>query len=279
MGDGLARSVSPGHIARFAAPAGFGGRVSGPSSVRLVTEIPEHLLARSRARRQAIGQGGGDAPAADAPATGGAVEKADAPAAPAGPAPAAGLAPSKAPAPAAAAPPPPPRPEVAAALARKKMPWWATVASLCFVLWAGLFAFTLEPRQTESPAIAAGRELYGSCSGCHGASGEGGAGPAFADGAVIETFSNWEDHVEWVTVGTENWPEPTYGDTAKPLRGSGNNMPAFGQEYGGSFTEEEILLVVRYEREVIAGHGCEPTLAEATGEECAPGTEAEAAAE
>ena len=56
-------------------------------------------------------------------------------------------------------------------------------------------------------------------------------------------------------------------------------MPGFGTEHGGSYSEEEILLVVRYEREVIAEHGCEPTLAEETGEECEPGTEAEAATE
>ena len=51
---------------------------------------------------------------------------------------------------------------------------------------------------------------------------------------------------------------------------NGQPMPAFE----GTLSEEEILLVVRYEREVISGYGCEPELAEATDEECAPGTEA-----
>jgi mono/diheme cytochrome c family protein len=245
---------------------------------RFVTEIPEHLLARSKARRQAIGQDGGDAPAADAPAAGAAVEKASS-AAPAGPAGLPGLSPAKAPASPAVAPAPPPRPEVVAALTRKKMPWWATTACVTLVGWAFLFAFTLEPRETESPAIAEGRELYSPCGACHGADGGGGSGPAFADGAVIETFGAWEDQVEWVTVGSDDWPDATYGDTEKAVRGSGQSMPPFGVEHGGSYTEEQILLVVRYEREVIAGHGCEPTLAEATGEECAPGTEAEAATE
>jgi mono/diheme cytochrome c family protein len=245
---------------------------------RSVTEIPEHLLARSKARRQAIGQDGGDAPAADAPAAGAAVEKASS-AAPAGPAGLPGLSPAKAPVAPAVAPAPPPRPEVVAALTRKKMPWWATTACVTLVGWAFLFAFTLEPRETVSPAIAEGRELYSPCSACHGADGGGGSGPAFADGAVIETFAAWEDQVEWVTVGSDDWPDATYGDTAKPVRGSGQPMPGFGTEHGGAYTEEEILLVVRYEREVIAEHGCEPTLAEATGEECAPGTEAEAATE
>jgi mono/diheme cytochrome c family protein len=239
-----------------------------------VTEIPEHLLARSKARRQAIGQDGGDAPAAEVPAAGAAVEKASAAAAPAGPAAAPGLAPAKAPAAVAAAPPPPLRPEVEAALARKKMPWWATTACVSLVVWAFLFAFTLEPRETESAAIAEGRELYSPCSGCHGATGGGASGPAFTGGALIETFSAWEDQVEWVTVGSADWPEATYGDNAKPVQGVGI-MPGFGADHGDyDYTEEEILLVVRYEREVIAEHGCEPTLAEATGEECAPGTEA-----
>lgn len=241
-----------------------------------MTEIPEHLLARSKARREAIGQDAGAAPAADAPATSAAVEKASEAAAPAGPAAAAGLAPAKAPV--APAPPPaaPKRPEVLAAEARKKMPWWATAAALTLVLWAFLFTFTLEPRVTESPAIAAGRELYAPCAGCHGPTGGGGSGPAFADGAVIETFAAWEDQVEWVTVGSQDWPDATYGDNATAVGASGNIMPGFGTEHGGTYSEEEILEVVRYEREVIAGHGCEPTLAEATGEECEPGTEAAA---
>jgi len=242
-----------------------------------VTEIPEHLLARSKARRSAIGQAGGDA-GADAPAPSAAVEKsgaspaaaADAPAAPA-------LAPAKAPAPAAAAPPKPERPEVVAARTRKKIPYWAVPAVVALPLWAFLYAFTLEPPSQESPILAAGRAIYTSqCASCHGANGEGGQGPAFADGAVVETFSSFEDHVQWVTGGSNGWAEEvgdTYGDLEKPVNGyNGSDMPAFG----GVLSEEEILEVVRYEREVVSGFGCEPELAEATGEECAPGTEAAA---
>jgi mono/diheme cytochrome c family protein len=241
-----------------------------------VTEIPEHLLARSKARRSAIGQSG-DA-GADAPAPSAAVEKAGAAPAAAEAAAAPGLAPSKAPVPAAAPPPKPVRPEVAAALSRKKIPFWAIPALVALPLWAFLYAFTLEPPSQESPVLAAGRGLYASagCAGCHGATGGGGVGPAFADGAVVETFSNYEDHVQWVTLGSEGWAAEvgdTYGDPEKPVRGfNGQAMPSFG----GSLSEEEILEVVRYEREVISGFGCEPDLAEATGEECAPGTEAAA---
>jgi mono/diheme cytochrome c family protein len=85
---------------------------------------------------------------------------------------------------------------------------------------------------------------------------------------VLETFSNFEDHIAWVTLGSEGWQAErgsTYGDTGKPVLGfSGSPMPAFG----GSMSEEEIALVVRYEREVLAGGECEPELAELTGETC-----------
>jgi mono/diheme cytochrome c family protein len=243
-----------------------------------VTEIPEHLLARSKARRQAIGQ---DAGADDAPAASTEVEKAaPASAAPAGPAAAGGLSPAKAPAAVPAAPPKPKRPEVIAAESRKKIPWWAAVALVSLPLWAFLFAYTLEPPTVGlSPALSAGEEIYSSqCGTCHGPTGQGNTGPAFADGAVVETFANYEDHVQWVNLGSARWAQEvgdTYGDTAKPVLGfNGNPMPSFE----GSLSEEEILEVVRYEREIISGHGCEPDLAEATGEECAPGTEAEAAA-
>jgi mono/diheme cytochrome c family protein len=242
-----------------------------------VTEIPEHLLARSKARRQAIGQDEGGAPTADAPAASAAVEKA-APAstAPAGAAAAAGLAPAKAPAAPAVPAPAPKRPEVVAAETRKKIPWWAASSLLAFLLWAFIFAFTLEPPEAGlSPALAEGEHLYGTggagCAGCHGPQGGGGVGPAFADGAIIETFSDFNEHIEWVALGTDGWPEPTYGDTDKPV-GGGGVMPAFGD----SLSEEELALVVRYEREILGGYGCEPDLAELTGETCAPGTEAAA---
>lgn len=241
-----------------------------------MTEIPEHLLARSKARRSAIGQSGDDA-GADAPAPSAAVEKAGAAPAAAAAEATPALAPSKAPAPAAAPPPKPPRPEVVAALHRRKIPYWAVPAVVALPVWAYLYAFTLEAPTQESPVLAAGRAIYSSqCGSCHGADGQGGVGPAFADGAVVETFSSFEDHVEWVTLGSDGWAEEvgdTYGDQSKPVRGfNGQPMPAFG----GSLSEEEILEVVRYEREVISGFGCEPELAEATGEECAPGTEAAA---
>jgi len=220
-----------------------------------LTEIPEHLLARSKARRQAIGQDEGAAPAADAPSA--AVEPA-----------AAAPAPAKAPAAAPPAPPKPKRPEVVAAETRRKIPWWAVPAVAGLPVWALIYGFTLEPPTEESLLTSEGAALYSSagCASCHGASGGGGVGPAFAGGAIIETFSNYEDHIRWVSLGSEGWASevgPTYGDTQKPVGGAGI-MPAFG----GSLTEEQIALVVRYEREILGGGECEPELAELTGEPC-----------
>lgn len=243
-----------------------------------MTEIPEHLLARSKARRDAIGQSGGDTGGGDAATPSTAVEKAESAAPAASPAATAGLAPSKAPAAPEVPAVQPDRPEVAAAKARKKIPYWAVPAVVALPVWGAIYAFTLEPPTQESPVLAAGRAIYTSsgCAGCHGAAGGGGVGPAFADGAVVETFSSFEDHVQWIELGSDGWVEEvgdTYGDTAKPVRGfNGQAMPGFA----GSLSEEEILEVVRYEREVLSGYGCEPELAEATGEECAPGTEAAA---
>ena len=248
-----------------------------------MTEIPEHLLARSKARRQAIGQDAGDP---DAPAASTEVERA-APAsvAPAGPAATEGLTPAKAPTAAPPAPPKPKRPEVIAAESRKKIPWWAAAALVSLPLWAFLFAYTLEPPTAGlSPALSAGEEIYGpsgaNCAGCHGSDGGGGVGPAFAEGELILTFPNWQDQVTWVTEGVAAAnADGTYGDPARP--GGSHTIddhPGTMPGYADSLSEEEILEVVRYEREIVSGHGCEPELAEATEEECAPGTEAEAAA-
>lgn len=249
-----------------------------------MTEIPEHLLARSKARRQAIGQDeGGDAPAGDAPAASAAVEKAAPAAAPAGPAPAGGLAPAKAPASPSLPPAPPKRPEVVAAETRKKIPSWAVPAVVALPVWAFLYAFTLDPPTQASAALSAGEDVYSSagCAGCHGAGGVGTEGvfPGFDGQSVILTFPDYEDHVAWVQTGSDGAnPDGTYGDPERPegphsIAQFSGDMPGFE----GSLSEEEILEVVRYEREVLAGYGCEPALAEATGEQCTPGTEAEGA--
>lgn len=250
-----------------------------------MTEIPEHLLARSKARRSAIGDDAGAASGAGAESGGGAagtaVEKAApaAAAAAAGPAAAGGIAPSKAPVAPAAPPAKPKRPEVLAAESRKKIPWWAVSALVALPAWAFLYAFTLDPPTVGlSPALSAGQEIYGaSCAGCHqaGGVGQGDVFPGFTEGSVILTFPAWEDQVEWVHQGAAAAnADGTYGDPARP--GGQHSIALFSGVMPGfaeSLSEEQILEIVRYEREVLGEYGCEPTLAEATGEVCAPGTE------
>jgi mono/diheme cytochrome c family protein len=109
-----------------------------------------------------------------------------------------------------------------------------------------------------SDVFSIGESLYTSsgCAGCHGAGGGGGVGPAFTNGAVLATFSACTDHIEWVAIGTQAWPDATYGDTDKPA-GGGGVMPG----YENDLSIEEIAAVVLYER--VAFGGEDRTVAEA----------------
>jgi mono/diheme cytochrome c family protein len=227
-------------------------------SWRRVTEIPEHLLKRSRDRRAALGLGGGDeastppsggdAPAAAAPATSGAA----APAAPAGPAPRKAAA--------APAPPPPPKPDppyVAAAKSRKKIPFWAMLSLSLLPVWLFMYvrSVTEAPEVAEGP-IGIGAEEYGACASCHGSSGEGGAGRPLADGEVLLTFPHIEDQLRFVTFGTEGYNLAGVSSYGNPDREGGPHlagdfgvMPAQDNE----LTDDEILAVVCHERYTLGG--------------------------
>jgi mono/diheme cytochrome c family protein len=218
-----------------------------------MTEIPEHLLARSRARRAAAGLGGDAAPA------GGEVEVASTGATPAASPAAATPATQAAPAP--PPPPPPPTPPyIQAYKDRRKIPFWVMPVLLALPLYLFIYANTLvKPSAGETGALATGKTLYvTNCSGCHGASGEGGVGPAFTGGAVITTWPDFKDHIKWVSLGSGKWPDPTYGAQSKPI-GSGG-MPTFAQSEGGPLTPLEIAQIVRYEREILAGAPPDPAL-------------------
>jgi mono/diheme cytochrome c family protein len=202
-----------------------------------VTEIPEHLLKRSKERRAAIG---GEASAEESAPAGGAVEAT------------AADAPSAAPVPAAAAPPPevvapppaPVRPEVAAALSRRKIPYWALPVLLALPLWAYVFQATLQPPpQAPSTPIALGEQEYAGCASCHGATGGGGVGPALA--GVRTTWPDYRDHMVWVRLGSAGWPTDTYGATDKPKIGG---MPPHPD-----LTDAQLAEVVLYERATFGG--------------------------
>jgi Cytochrome c len=106
--------------------------------------------------------------------------------------------------------------------------------------------------------LAEGAEIYATCAGCHGAGGAGaGAFPALTN--VTNVFSRCSDHIEWVTLGTLGFQtagRATYGDTAKPVGGSGAVMPA----YATSLTPEQIASVIAYERVSFGGGEAETVL-------------------
>ncbi|MCP4964338.1 MAG: hypothetical protein GY926_03800 [bacterium] len=101
-----------------------------------------------------------------------------------------------------------------------------------------------------SPFFSLGESVYdANCAACHGTDGSGGVGPAFIGGAVLQVFSACEDHVSWVTLGSSNWPDATYGDTNKPVGGTGVNMTG----YEGTLSQREIAAVSLYERVAFGG--------------------------
>lgn len=225
-----------------------------------MTEIPEHLLKRSRERRSAIGQGG-DA-AADAPSDAAAASNVPAtttPAAAPAAAPAASGPPARTPAPAPAAPPPP-KPDpvyVQAAKRRRKIPFWAMATLSLMPVWGFMYvrAVTEPPEVVEGP-LGIGAEIYSSCASCHGAGGGGGVGYAFSGGSVLETFPHIEDQIRYVHYGTEGYNAEGVEIYGNPDREGGPHvtgnlgvMPAFG----GQLTQYEILSVICHERYTLGG--------------------------
>jgi mono/diheme cytochrome c family protein len=207
-----------------------------------LTEIPEHLLKRSRERRAAMGRGG-DAPEGGSSESSTPSDSAPVPAESAAtpaPAPAAEVEEAK------PEPPKPDPPYIAAAKKRKRMPYWAATALAALPLWGYVYVRTLEPPpEGEDSPLAAGAAVYASnCASCHGATGSGGSAPGFVDGAIQETWPDWRDHTAWVLLGTDSWPGETYGATEKPV-GGGGTMPGWP-----TLTDQQIAEVVLYEREL-----------------------------
>jgi mono/diheme cytochrome c family protein len=232
-----------------------------------VTEIPEHLLKRSRERRSAVGKGdgaadGGEAAASETPATP-ATTASSAPAAttPAAVAPAART-PEPAP-PAAPAPKPDPV-YVQAAKQRKKIPFWAMATLSLMPVWAFMYwrAVTEPPEVVEGP-LGMGAEIYGNCASCHGGAGGGGVGYAFTGGSVLETFPEIEDQIRYVYYGTEGYNAAGVEIYGNPEREGGPHvtgglgvMPAFETQ----LTQYEIIAVVCHERFTLGG--ADPTSTE-----------------
>ena len=213
-----------------------------------MTEIPEHLLKRSRAAKGK----GDDAPStAVTPAASSAAAAAPAAAGPPAVA-AAAAAISPDPAPAAAAPEPH---YIQAAKTRKKMPVWAFCIVLALPIWAISFAGTMQEVEVEDELFIESVALYSSsgCAGCHGAGGGGGTGYQLSDGEVIKTFPSPIDMMVHVARGSSAIGGEQYGNPDREggarVAGDRGNMPA----QIGALTQLELELVIFHERTALGG--------------------------
>jgi hypothetical protein len=236
-----------------------------------VTEIPEHLLKRSKAAR--VQAEGGAAPAenAAAVATPSGTSVAGSETTPAVAA--------RAAAPAVPAGPPPPKPDipvVAAAKARKKIPFWAFATLSTLPLWAFMYVRALTPvAEKVSGPLGVGATVFTGCSSCHGTGGEGvpGLGYQFSQGEVLKTFPHIEDQLRWVYNGSDAYATAgiqIYGD---PKRAGGAHITkARGTMPGQStqLTESQILAVVCHERYTLGGADPTGTYLKEYDNWCAP---------
>ncbi len=259
-----------------------------------MVEIPEHLLKRSQAARQAAqSTSGGEETAAEE--TAGAPEpSASSDAAQPSEPPTAGAAlPAEQPSsiepvveahvPAAPSPP-----KVYAPASRlsgtykasygAKVPSWMQAVYLAVPVLAIGFvvAFTqLGIEESSGPdPLAEGKKIFASsCASCHGKQGEGSAtAPSLKN--VLSVFPDTQDHIDWVADGSLSFAGKRYG--ADKL-GNNEGVATGGMAgFSTSLTAEEIQAVVQYERvefggEELPSEGEEPT----EGEE--PGLESSAA--
>lgn len=227
-----------------------------------MTEIPEHLLKRSKERRAAAGgapaggtDGGGTSEAAasaDAPAASGAVEK---PAA------------AKAPAPVptlddAVTPEPPDIAVVAYARNRKRVPVWAAPVLALLPLWGFLYLFSVQPPPAgENDPIAIGQAVYAAnCATCHLANGAGatagGTGQQLSEGHALKTFADPLAMAHWIAFGAQQGarPDGTYGDKKRPGGPMNiNTLPGAMPAFGTTLSPEELAAVTIYVRQELSG--------------------------
>lgn len=216
-----------------------------------MTEVPEHLLRRSKERRAALSgggggddEGGGNVPASPAEEPGGgsaAPARAEAAAAPAK-----GGAEALPTMPVYTGPPQVVTP-------RPRVPFWAmpVLAVLPFwaILYGGAFGERSTGESTDPVEIGAGVYQAAGCGTCHGGGGEGGVGPALGD--VAATFPEFQAHVDWVKVGSAAVKGQPYGASGRVATGG---MPGFEN----SLSEEEIIAVTCFERVRFGGEETPP---------------------
>ena len=229
-----------------------------------MTEIPEHLLKRSRERRVALGlptDGGEGTPRRGGAAEGSAsVPAAVSPASPAACAAVATLAGRAKPATPPAAPPRRPDPPyVAVAKGCPKIPWWAMPVVGLLPLWVLLYAWALSRRRGSWPARSArARPCSPRARAATGALAGAASAVSSSNGEVLKTFPKFEDQASLVYTGSAAYSGKIYGDPNRPggphQGGSfnGSFMPQQGAKYGGALTDAEIIAVVCHERFTIS---------------------------
>lgn len=210
-----------------------------------MTEIPEHLLKRSKAAKaKASGEA---APSDDSGTTDASAAVAATPKTPAAAAPAANL-PNLDPEP---EPPKPVPAFVAASQLRKRIPVWVMPIIAALPIWAYSFAGTMQQPEVEDILYIDAAEVYNGCSSCHGGGGGGGVGLKLSDGEVTQTFPDPIDQIAHIARGSSAIVGNEYG----AVRDDGNRrvaaagMPA--QAEGLNMLQLE--LVVFHERVVLAG--------------------------
>ena len=235
-----------------------------------MTEIPEHLLKRSRERRDAAGlpSEGGEA-AASSPAAAAVPAKA-----------AAAPAPAKAAAPPAAPAAKPVPAYVQAARTRKKIPFWAMSALGLLPIWGFLYVRGLTPEvKTVQGPMAIGETVYTGCAACHAADGSGGVGRPLWKGEVLKTFPKIEDQLNFVYTGSQAYAQAGLAIYGDPNREGGPHHPgyegkgAYMPAQGGQITDAQILGVVCHERYTVAGADPAGAYADEYAKWCAPDAE------
>ena len=219
-----------------------------------MTEVPEHLLQRSRERREALGLASSSGSEGTGQPEGGTQGMSTA--TPDAPATAAAAAEPK-PADAAATPATvteepeelvPALSPAAEAVARTRIPIWVMPVLVSLPLWGFFYMGAFGDRTVKK--VLTPQEVYAKagCSSCHGSQGEGGTGPPLAGQQSALTFLTEEEHIEWVKNGSGSVSGQKYGNPARP---GGQRGPATGgmPGFAGQLSEEEIRMVVKYERE------------------------------
>ncbi len=215
-----------------------------------MTEIPEHLLKRSKSAKVSRS---GDDPASGDSAASEATTSGEAPAPSTSAAPATSL-PNLDPEPIPAKPEPA---YVTASKARRRIPVWALPIIAALPIWAFSFAGTMQETEGEDVLLGESGLIYagkGGCAGCHGPTGDGGTGYALAGGEVLATFPDPIDQMVHVARGSAPIADEAYGaERADGRRVSGARGQGLMPAQVGQLTQVELEMVVFHERAILSG--------------------------